>query len=212
MESIRRYRWFGLLGMLVLLLLAGAAQASPAGARSPVRLDGSAAQWLAQAAPNATATFIVGLHDDGTQAQADQARAIRAKLDRRERVYQLLRDRAGRNDSALRAFLWAQGLDSQVSAIQAFMTFNGFSLTTTSRVIEALRRWERVSSVELEQHIQLEQPQLGQRLPQIDAVEWNIAKIGADRVQTELGINGTGVVVGGLDTGVRYTHEALSAN
>jgi bacillopeptidase F len=211
MKSIRRYRWFGLLAILVLLLLAGGAQASPAGARSPVRLGDSTAQWLARAAPIATATFIVGLHDDGTQAQADQARAITAKLDRRERVYRLLRDRAARNDSALRAFLSAQGLGNEVSAIQAFATFNGFSLTATSRAIEALRRWDRVSSVELEQHIQLEQPQLGQPLARINATEWNIAKIGADRVQTELGINGSGVVVGGLDTGVRYTHQALSA-
>ena len=43
---------------------------------------------------------------------------------------------------------------------------------------------------------------------EIRDVEWNIAKIGADKAWAK-GINGTGVVVATLDGGVRYTHDAL---
>lgn len=39
--------------------------------------------------------------------------------------------------------------------------------------------------------------------------EWNIAKIGADRVWSELGITGQGVTVANIDTGVQWDHPAL---
>ncbi|MFC0008085.1 S8 family serine peptidase [Micromonospora siamensis] len=41
--------------------------------------------------------------------------------------------------------------------------------------------------------------------------EWNIRLIGADRVWTELGVTGAGVVVGSSDSGVDGTHPALAA-
>ncbi|MFI7603761.1 S8 family serine peptidase [Micromonospora sp. NPDC049366] len=40
--------------------------------------------------------------------------------------------------------------------------------------------------------------------------EWNIRRIGADRVWTELGVTGTGVVVGSSDSGVDGRHRALA--
>ncbi len=39
---------------------------------------------------------------------------------------------------------------------------------------------------------------------------WNIRKIGADRVWQEFGINGQGIVVANIDTGVNFGHPALS--
>lgn len=42
------------------------------------------------------------------------------------------------------------------------------------------------------------------------SVEWNIAQVGAPEVW-DMGIDGTGIVVANLDTGVEYTHPALSS-
>ncbi|MFJ6195957.1 S8 family serine peptidase [Micromonospora sp. NPDC092111] len=42
--------------------------------------------------------------------------------------------------------------------------------------------------------------------------EWNIRMIGADRVWSELGVTGTGIVVGSSDSGVDGGHPALAAN
>ena len=39
---------------------------------------------------------------------------------------------------------------------------------------------------------------------------WGVSKIRADRVWQELGVRGEGIVIGSIDTGVRYTHEALT--
>jgi hypothetical protein len=40
---------------------------------------------------------------------------------------------------------------------------------------------------------------------------WNLRLIGADRVWSQLGVDGSGIVVGGSDSGVDGTHPALSA-
>jgi len=44
-----------------------------------------------------------------------------------------------------------------------------------------------------------------------DSVEWNIARIGADKVWRALGVDGKGVVVASMDTGVDWRHPALEA-
>ncbi|MGN9910825.1 S8 family serine peptidase [Phytohabitans sp. LJ34] len=48
--------------------------------------------------------------------------------------------------------------------------------------------------------------------PAPSAPPWNISLIGADRAATQLGINGSGVVVGTSDSGVDGRHPALSGN
>ncbi len=213
MYHIRSYHWMGLLVMMmVVFVVALPAQARPVGQGAPARIDASAATWLAQATPAMTATFIVELRDDGSQAQADQARNIPDKLARRARVYQILSERANRNERALRAFLREQGREGDVSAVQSFVAFNGFALTTDQATIDALQQWDQVSSIRLNAAVPIDQPTAGTPLARINSVEWNINKIGADRVQNELGINGSGVLVGSLDTGARYTHEILRTN
>jgi len=48
--------------------------------------------------------------------------------------------------------------------------------------------------------------------PKGDTAEWNVEKIRAHDVWNMTGINGTGIVVASIDTGVRRTHEALRDN
>ncbi len=43
-------------------------------------------------------------------------------------------------------------------------------------------------------------------------VPWNVSRIGADRVWSELGVTGEGIVVAMFDSGVDYGHEELSPN
>jgi uncharacterized repeat protein (TIGR01451 family) len=45
--------------------------------------------------------------------------------------------------------------------------------------------------------------------PQAASIEWNIARVGADQVWNALGIDGTGVVVANVDSGVDWQHSAL---
>ncbi|HEU4321958.1 MAG TPA: S8 family serine peptidase [Roseiflexaceae bacterium] len=215
MNQTHLARWLALLAALAALLPAAQLRAHEASSSAAQQIEARAARWLEQAAPGDTATFLIGLHDDGTQALAERAGALASKQERRARVQALLAARAGRNGAALRAFAQAGGLGGELGAITVFQSFNGFSVRATRRGVEALRGWGRVASIELERQNQLDTvtPSARRAAPaQTGAVEWNIAKIGADRVHSELGITGAGVVVGGLDTGVRASHTALSAN
>lgn len=200
---------FGVMALFALVLVATPVLARPAAAAT---ISSEAQAWLAAAGPQDSTTFLVGLVDDGTQAQADRAAAIADKLRRRTEVHRILADRAARNDGAIAARLQAEGVAGDVSALRAFKAFNGFSVTSNKRAIEALARWNAVATIELDTPITLDLPQAGNTEASVDAVEWNISKIGADRVWSELGIDGTGVLVGGLDSGVRYTHETLRDN
>ncbi|MET8093608.1 S8 family serine peptidase [Micromonospora sp. NPDC005220] len=47
--------------------------------------------------------------------------------------------------------------------------------------------------------------------PKPTGPEWNIRQIGADRVWSQLGVTGTGIVVGSSDSGVDGSHPALRA-
>ncbi|MEU8182342.1 S8 family serine peptidase [Micromonospora sp. NPDC049044] len=48
-------------------------------------------------------------------------------------------------------------------------------------------------------------------VPKPTGPEWNISRIGADRVWSQLGVTGAGIVVGSSDSGVDGTHPALRA-
>jgi subtilisin family serine protease len=198
----------GLVLALTLPLLARSTQAQDL----PPTVDESTTAWLAQAAPNATAAFIITFHNTEAQVQADEASAIEHRPTRRARVHRLLVEQSRESATALREFVRAQGLERELRSAQSFVSTNSIAVTGGKRLIEALQRWDRVRAIELDAPVKVDPPQDGEPLASVDSVEWNISQIEADRVQTELGITGRGVVVGSLDGGVRFSHQALRAN
>ncbi len=78
-------------------------------------------------------------------------------------------------------------------------------------LLEALARMPAIGRID-------PNPVVRQDLPRPDSsgagdrtVEWGIAQIGADDVWSPLGYNGTGIVVGGQDTGYDWDHIALKS-
>ena len=49
-----------------------------------------------------------------------------------------------------------------------------------------------------------------ERVAPADGIEWNIKKVGADRVWQEQDTRGEGIVIGLIDSGVRYDHPTLA--
>ncbi|MEM8534935.1 MAG: S8 family serine peptidase [Chloroflexota bacterium] len=211
MDSIRTYRWFGV-AALALAMIALVWPMQGIAVNRDVQLDSETETWLDEADASATETFLVLLRDDGTQARVNEAQVMSDKVTRRTHVHTVLSERAESNDRVLRAMLGKRGVMDEVQSLQVFQSVNGFSITGTKAVVEALESWNLVESIDMEMTIQLDQPFAAEPLNQINAVEWNISKIGADQVQSDLGIDGSGVVVGGMDTGVRETHETLAGN
>jgi subtilisin family serine protease len=80
-------------------------------------------------------------------------------------------------------------------------------------VIDSLAKLSSVSSIKIAPTGQLKRPIIeeeAQPLKRQNGVlaEWNIEHMGVPQVW-EMGINGSGVVVGITDTGVRGTHELI---
>lgn len=87
---------------------------------------------------------------------------------------------------------------------------NSMLVTGGAGLAERLAQLPGVTAVRAERTFPLVKP-VKQRLnvsPTVGDPEWGITQIGADEVWAD-GITGQGVVVGNIDTGVDYLHEAL---
>ena len=174
--------------------------------------------------------FIVYLQDSAEIASLDE-RLYASQADRRSALVDTLRATAERSQSSLRQLLTERsatrgGANPAVSGFQPFFIVNAIAVEgDLSTLVELTRRGDVrqiVANYPLIPTLRVDlAEQVGDALPeegQTSADEqakadrpyyWNLQKVEADRVHSELGIRGAGAVVGGFDTGVNYLHPAL---
>jgi PKD repeat protein/subtilisin family serine protease len=117
-------------------------------------------------------------------------------------VYERLKETADRSGGDILAWL-----DKQGAAPRQLLATNAIAATVDAAVLAEIAGRPEVARVGANvRPVRSLRPDRSERP---DAVEWNIAQIRADEVWSTLGINGSGVVVGDIDTGVLYTHPAL---
>jgi Subtilase family/Carboxypeptidase regulatory-like domain len=164
-----------------------------------------------QAAPDGRADLIVYLRD---QADLSAAYAITDWDERGRYVYETLTSWANSHQAGLRRALTARGL-----SYRPFWIINAVLVHGSLDDAQALVARSDVALVGANHTVALSpETATPAAIPSCspddptDPVCWNIRKIGADRVWHEFGINGQGIVVASIDTGVSYTHPALSTN
>jgi subtilisin family serine protease len=157
----------------------------------------------------ATADFFIVL-----QPQADLARAsaLTGKSAKGAYVFSALTGTADATQASLKSWL-----DSRGTKYRSFWIVNAVLVQGGDRelAVEAARRPD-VARVEGNPVIAnaLPHPGMTEDLDGVqasmapDSLEWNIGKVRAPSVWS-LGFHGEGVVVGGQDTGYRWTHQAL---
>ena len=144
------------------------------------------------------------------QADVSAAEDIQNYDQRRGFVYDSLVSHASQTQAGLRASLDRFGMDYQpyylVDAIEVEGGLLARLLLSTrpdvDRIIPSpvLRPLPELQTTAAGQQAQPSQPQ------------WNLTNIGADRVWTELGVRGEGIVVGQSDSGVQLDHPELQAS
>ena len=138
-------------------------------------------------------------------ATLDGAMQIAERLARRQFVYDTLTAHAAATQAALRTFLDGRGV-----AYESFWIDNSIHIRNAdSDIIRALAARGDVALVRANREVPLDfaaDETLDRGAP--DTVEPNIQRIRADVVWAQ-GDTGQGVVVASIDTGVRWTHEAL---
>jgi subtilisin family serine protease len=140
------------------------------------------------------------------QQEADLSPAY--QMDWKERgwfVMESLQASAEASQKGVRAYLDAQNVDYQAFWIDNVIAVKRSNLAT----FNGLLTFAEIDRLQAEPQVTLIEPEtvsLGQQT--LLGVEANIAHVNAPQVW-DLGYNGTGITVASIDTGVRYTHQAL---
>ncbi|MGW6457261.1 S8 family serine peptidase, partial [Streptomyces sp. NPDC055078] len=179
------------------------AEASPyrAKAESGVRAQLDRLDRFGRLGSKDRVTFWVTLsHEADTSA----ARARREKTDRTRLLYESKTAHAERTQTPLKALLKSEGV-----AYESFWIVNTVKVTGDKALAEKIAARPEVASLEVDDPIPVPKPLPGKAEPGVNAVEWNVDRINAPKVWSELGVRGEGIVVANIDTGVDVTHPAL---
>lgn len=154
-----------------------------------------------ESASNGAATVWVFMRE---KANLGAAADIEDDLERGTYVYRRLRDVANRSQAPLRA-----ELDERGASYKPFWIVNAIRVTADEGLLLDVAAREDVKAIHPDRALDVEMPRPGRQEPRVTTVEWNIQRIGAPRVWSQLGDRGENIVVGNIDTGVQYDHPAL---
>jgi subtilisin family serine protease len=165
-----------------------------------------AARVLADTADGKRTPVVILLAD---QADVSAAYSMKDQDARGWFVYNTLTQHAARTQVGLQQFLKSQG-----AAYQSFWAANMIVADADRQLVESLAARADVASIDSNRPARwIEKPEIANLhdAPRKDAP--NAAELGVTNVNAPavwaLGFTGQGMVVGGLDTGVRWTHNAL---
>jgi subtilisin family serine protease len=146
-------------------------------------------------------TFWVYLDE---QADLSAAAGIADRDQQGRYVYEALTTTAERSQAGLRALL-----DAESAEYEPFWIANTIKVTTTGAVLEQIAARPEVAQITADRVYELPDPIPGEAENTIQAVEWGIARINAPQVWNDFGVRGEDIVVGAIDTGALFSHEAL---
>ncbi len=130
------------------------------------------------------------------------------RLQARTQVIASLQAYALEQSAALRTALQAAELLGQASDIQSFWISPIIAAKAAPALIEDLSSRDDIVQIRLDERLYLEKADF--HIQDSGAgFSWNLELIGADLAEQQLGLDGSGVVVANLDTGVDWQHPAL---
>lgn len=148
--------------------------------------------------------FLVIMED---QPDLRQAGNLSAKAEKGRFVYKTLRQQALTSQAPLRDWLEEMGIE-----YQSFTIINALWVKGNRTLLELLAQRADVARIEANPRISAKLPQPQKAYIAIPTatlgVEWNITQTKAPEVWSQ-GYQGQGIVIGGQDTGYRWTHESL---
>lgn len=144
------------------------------------------------------------------KAQRANLSAYQAKQAQRSAVISELKAVAMESQANVLEFLEQEKKNGTVDDVIEYFIVNGIAVTGTKEIAEKLADFPEVESIIPSETRQLIRAVEVQEAPksQSENIEWNVEKVKAPDVWA-LGIDGTGIVVASIDTGVDWEHPAL---
>ncbi len=137
-------------------------------------------------------------------ADLDSAADIEDRTTRGTFVVEELLEVADESQTALLARLDELGV-----AYESFWIVNAIEITGDETVLSEVAARPEVEQVVADRVYEVPEPAPGVEEEAVQAVEWNIDRIGAPLVWSTFGTRGDGIVVANIDTGVQFDHPAL---
>jgi serine protease AprX len=200
----------GSMGVLLVLVGFGLSTGTSAlaqGAGVPAPVAKIAMEVLADTADGKSASVVIFLAD---QADVSAAYSMKDQDARGWFVYNTLTQHAVRTQADLQVFLTARG-----ATYQSYWAANMIIAAADRSLVESLAARADVARIDPNRPARwIEDPELANFQPAPEnpddpnAIEWGVNNVNAPAVWAQ-GFNGQGMVIGGLDTGIRWTHSAL---
>jgi bacillopeptidase F len=168
-------------------------------------------------------TFLIKMKeqvDTATVAKEAAKKAIlkkatpaKTKSIKRSTVVSELRAKAQETQYEVLDYLQKQAEKGQAREIQSYYVVNAIAVTATKEVMEKVANFQEVEKIlpnETRQLFVPEKSAVAVQEPSVNtnSIEWNIDRVGAPAVW-EMGIDGSGITVASIDTGVQWDHPAL---
>lgn len=145
------------------------------------------------------------------KAKKQKQTAASTELQVRSAVVSSLRNTALETQTEVMDYLLQAKEQGNVKSFQSFYVVNAIAVTATKDVIDKLAAFPEVAKIlpnETRQIISPITPKVKASTENTSTVEWGVEKVGAPQVW-DMGIDGAGIVVASIDTGVQWNHPAL---
>ncbi|GAM14508.1 S8 family peptidase [Mesobacillus selenatarsenatis] len=147
------------------------------------------------------------------KASLKKATPAKAKSMKRSTVVSELKAKAQQTQFDVLEYLRKQEKKGIAKDVHSYYVVNGIAVTATREVMEKVAGFQEVDKILPNETRQLFVPEKSAVAVQdpaakTNSIEWNIDRVGAPAVW-DMGIDGSGITVASIDTGVQWNHPAL---
>lgn len=148
-----------------------------------------------------SANFFVKMNTD---ANLTPAYEVNDRIDRATFVYDTMTAHADTSQADLLSYLDKEG----VSYVSFWINNSVYVLDGNMKLVESLADRSDVAYLYGDREVELQLPVAVEPTTEASVLEWGVERVNADDVWAT-GNTGQGIVVANIDTGVRWTHNAL---
>lgn len=191
--------------LMTIITPTAAAQSVPEGVWR--KLDPTLLRQLQQASPEDSFQFLITIRSQSLRPPVPTGGSA---AEQRVTLVASLQAAAAAAQSGVRLQLDDLAREQHVKRYQSFWVFNGLAVTGNRQAILTLAARDDVVSIRPDRWLQWIVPDDdATELAASEQLDWGISRVRADQVWSALQIDGQGVVVATMDTGVDWNHPVL---